>query len=235
MYHSAESLSKKNPLGQLKNTKFLWYIGTIFSWSILYFTFLELTISIDIVIFPLVTIGCIFLIGFLQGLIVNRMINILKYWILIVIFGFIFGIVWMIAFLGTLFLIVTFSTFFVDSLEIGNLSTILVSFVIPITYGLVFVAFTYGVWYKIIKPIHESNRLNEKKKLLLEGSVAIAVSLYIALSLNVVSLIAFAGNFVIACILSAFTFSFLSYSGFKEIFDMNLIFNIFPVKETKLT
>ena len=233
MYIPADSDPRKNSSKEFKNSRLIWYFLSIFSWSSLLFFAHEQYGKIDILLLITVMIGVVFLIGILQNISIHGLLGIYPYWIIIVVLGFLGGFIWIIMFLGSLFGIMLGSAILTTSLAniVGEtISTTLTIFVIPTTYSLVFLVFTYGIWYKFLKPMHNSNRMTERSKLLLEGIVAIAVSLFISLSLYVAFSVIFASNFLIATLLSSLPFSILSYSGFKEIYEENAIFNVFKIK-----
>lgn len=221
-------------LKSYKKTRYLWYLSSILSWILLnaiYFYFSDLNNNIVLLVSLIL---CVLLIGFIQDLNINRILSIFPYWLLIVILGFLSGLIWLVAFFGSLVLILVIVAVFTTNLipTFGQtLAVITTVAAIPTSYAIIFVLFTYGIWYRFIKPLHSSHRLSERNKLILEGVVAVAISIFISISFDAVLLVLFANNYMISCILSAIPFSILTYSSFSEIYTQNSFFNVFQVRD----
>ena len=214
-------------------TRYLWYLTSMLSWILLNLTYFYFSgLNNNTILLVSLILG-IFFIGLIQDLSVNGILSIFTYWLIIVILGFLSGLIWLSAFSGSLILILVLVTIFTTNLiptigyTLGIITTITT---IPITYALIFVLFIYGIWNKFIKPLHNSHRLSERNKLILEGTVAVAISIFISISFDAVVLVIFANNYIISCLLSSIPFALLTYSSFSEIYTQNAFFWCYPAE-----
>ncbi|MHA2279260.1 MAG: hypothetical protein ACXAC2_26055, partial [Candidatus Kariarchaeaceae archaeon] len=92
-------------------------------------------------------------------------------------------------------------------------------------------------WNKVVKPIYNSPRLSDRQRLLYEGLVTNAGTIYLALTIGFILLIIFGSNFTLSHVLgflsSGWVFASLTYSGFQEIYEQNKFLKIFNEKSHK--
>lgn len=216
-----------------KFTYLIWYGASTLSIFLIYLVYTLYLQNKNIPLFLLGIIISLMLLILLQEIIISKYMKMFPYWAFTLITGIFLGFLWSILFIGTLIYMVIQSGIFATSLKptFGkNISLILSIVIMPFTTALIFVIFTYGLWHKVVKPIHKSSKLSEKHKLLFEGIIAIVVSVFSALSIYVALIILLFSNSMVAFIISAFVFSYMTFSGFKEIYSENAFFGVFEIK-----
>ncbi|OLS24939.1 MAG: hypothetical protein HeimC3_18150 [Candidatus Heimdallarchaeota archaeon LC_3] len=220
------TIRKKSISDVYPRFRIYWFILNAFFWFILYFSFQ--IVSPDILLGVLTIVLGSLLLGFSQGIFLNKLFPILKYWIAMVVLGILIGILWMFFFFGSLILFSLFSVEFAFILTTDeNLQVLLIVALIPLSYSLIFLIFTHGFWSKVIKPFGNSNKLSDKNRIIFEGLILNAISIYFAITISFVALIIFASNYFYGYLLSALTFSYTTYTGINQIYQHNDIIKEF--------
>ena len=233
--YTAESIAPRKT--KLQNDKIIypfWYITSTLSLSLIYLFYNYYLHNSNIDFLILGVIISIFLVVIFQELAVKKHLDMFPYWAIILISGIILGCIFCLMFVGSLFYFVYQSSIFTASLsdKYGkNVSLILSVVLIPTVAAVIFVLFTYVLWFQVVKPIHNSSKLSEKNKLLFEGIISISVAVFVSLTLYVGLLIILFNNSLVAYLISAFAFSYLSFSGFKEVYAENAFFGVFLIKD----
>jgi hypothetical protein len=231
----SHSLKKSGITAVIPNFRRFWLLFTYFAWFLLYYSFI--IVSSDIVLtLAVIVIGAL-IIGIIQGIFANRLLTIIQYWIFVVLSGILAGLVWTILFVLTLVLLMA-NIAFID-LGDGTIQVLGSLTLIQLSYAIISLGFTYGFWYKIIKPIYYSPRLSDRQRLLYEGLITNAGSIYLAITIGFIFLLLFASNFTLSHVLgfltSGWVFASLTYSGFQEIYEQNKFLKIFKEKSRKKT
>ncbi len=217
-----------------KQTPFIWYAFTTIS---IFLADPLLTIYNDThnqIYLILGIILPIILVIVIQEIIAGRYLKIFPYWTLILIVGLILGTICSILFIGIILFSVLYTSNYATTLSpvIGKDSSIFLTVIASLlTPGIMFAILIYIFWYRIVKPLHSSAKLKEKNKILLEGFVAVIVSVIISISMYAAVLILSFSNVTIAVLFGSLTFSYLTFSGFNEIFTENKFLHVFEIHD----
>lgn len=227
--YTAESIApRKVRINKL--TPIIWYICSTIAIFISYpiFTLYSQNHS-TLTLFTGVLLPII-LVVIIQELIARQQINIFPYWTFILLVGSLLGFVCSLIFIGGILSFVLLTGYTTLQVQ-GNTGIILTIIAIPSAAGLIFVLMVYIFWHRIVKPIHDSKRLSDKNKLLVEGIVSVLISVFISICAYVAFLILTISNLVVAYFFACFVFSYLTFSGFRDICSENVFFNVFKPKD----
>lgn len=171
----------------------------------------------------------------LQEILVNRLIKIYPYWAIIIISGIFLGAVFTIVFLVTLFSVALGVSIVTANIlnSPGNKTqgVILSALLIPTSGAVVLILFIYILWYRIAKPIHNSDKLDERKKFIFEGIIHFAVAFYLGATLIFAFLVIFSSNMLIASFLTFIALSIGTFSSFRELYQENMMHKGFEIKQ----
>lgn len=210
---------------------YLWHGISIGTWFILYtayqyFLFERNEYQIFILFFALTLV----IFAVFQQALISKLIKIFPYWFFSDLIGFILGFLYVLFFIWALFTFVLQAGIIITSMKsylgIGN-TIYLMTIVILTTTGFVFFLFTYGFWEIFVNPLIKSHRINEKIKLSMDNVIIIVFSIYSAITLLFSFLLIFNSNMLISTFLSSLAFSYITHSGFKEIYIENSILKPF--------
>ncbi len=232
MYTAESIASRKVSLNKM--IPYIWVVTSTIPIILIYLIYYQFLNDQNLPTFLLGVIVSFLILIVLQELIVSKYIKMFPYWTFSLTLGIALGLLWSLLFIGSLFVIVVQSGALALNLKpyIGSsASAVLTIIVIPTSVSLVFLIFTYIIWYRVVKPLHKSSKLSEKNKILFEAIVAIVVSVFSSLSIYVALFIISLSNSLLAFIISSLVFSYMTFAGFKEVYSENIFFNVFKFKD----
>lgn len=233
MNPSTNYLVRKNVSENKKFLPYAWHGLSVVIWFLLYNSYSYfLSNKNDFFDFTVAFIMSVIILALFQEALVNKLVKIFPFWLITVIAGFLFGLIYTFVFLGSLLFFPLGAGIVASSFNnVGyEMSFSLLTIFILTTTGIIFSIFTYGVWAIIIKPIHKSNQINEKGKLVFNNIVITGGSLFVSTTLLFSFLLVFNSNMLISSLLSVVAFSFLTFSGFKDMYFENSISKPFRMK-----